>query len=136
MVTGKLSPVNELSSILAPPPVTIPSNKISFPSEIKITSSFFTSELGIFLLPSSSTSQTSLSNEIKLFSSSFTDFFSDQLFKDSPNSKINIIELAVSRAPVTNETKIAVESSVSIVTCFLANNFNVSLKYLDAFHHI
>ena len=99
-------------------------------------SSFFTSELGIFLLPSSSTSQTSLSNEVKLFSSSLTDFFSDQLFKDSPNSKINIIELAVSRAPVTNETKIAVESSVSIVTCFLANNFNVSLKYLDAFHHI
>ena len=69
------------------------------------------------------------------------DFYQDEytfvvMFKDSPNSRMNIIELAVSRAPVANETKIAAESSVSMVTCLRPNNFNVSFKYPDAFHHV
>ena len=136
MTIGKLSPVNELSSTLAPSVITIPSNKISFPSETKITSSFLTSEQVTFLFPSSSTSHTSLSIEVKLCSRTVTDFFSDQLLSDSPSSKINIIELAVSLAPVANDTRIAAESSVSIVTCLRASSFNVSFKYPEAFHHV
>ena len=49
---------------------------------------------------------------------------------------MNIIELAVSRAPVANETRIAAESRVSIVICLRPNNFSVSFKYPDAFHHV